>query len=84
MGTVEVGFIQGFGKSRLDHLGEIEDVREPWRIAHPLREVLLPMVCATICDCQDYDLISEWGEQHLAFLRRYLPYHHGVPGGRTG
>src|SRR5215210_6496134 len=69
-------------KALLDHFGRIEDPREPWRVAHPLPEVLLLVVCGTICDCEDYDLIAEWGEEHLAVLRRYLPYHHGVPGGR--
>jgi hypothetical protein len=31
-----------------------------------------------MANCDDFDR----GETHLAFLRRYLPYHHGVPGGR--
>ncbi|MGX9117306.1 transposase family protein [Mesorhizobium sp. BHbsci] len=44
--------------------------------------VLLLVVCGTICDCDDYDLIADWGAARLNFLRRYLPYHHGVPGGR--
>jgi predicted transposase YbfD/YdcC len=78
--------LEGFEKSRLsallEHLGEIDDPREPWRVAHPLTEVLLLAVCGTICDCDDYDLIAAWGERHLDFLRRYLPYDHGVPGGR--
>jgi len=69
-------------KALLEHLGEIEDPREPWRVAHPLPEVLLLVVCGTICDCDDYDLIAAWGETHLGFLRSFLPYHHGVPGGR--
>jgi predicted transposase YbfD/YdcC len=69
-------------KALLDHFARIEDPREAWRVAHPLSEVLLLVVCGTICDCEDYDLIAEWGERHLAVLRRYLPYHHGVPGGR--
>ena len=51
-------------------------------MAHPLPEVLFLVVCGTICDCDDYDLIADWGQTHLAFLRRYLPYDHGVPGGR--
>jgi predicted transposase YbfD/YdcC len=69
-------------KALLDHFGEIDDPRVPWQVAHPLPEVLLLVVCGTICDCEDYDLIAEWGEAHLPILRRYLPYHHGVPGGR--
>ena len=66
----------------LEHFGAIEDPREPWRVAHPLPEVLLLVVCATIADNDDYEGIADWGEAHLAFLRRFLPYHHGVPGAR--
>lgn len=69
-------------KALLDHFGQIEDPREPWRVAHPLPEVLLLVVCATIADSDDYDSIAAWGQAHLSFLRRSLPYDHGVPGGR--
>jgi predicted transposase YbfD/YdcC len=81
-----IAVLEGFEKPRLksllDHFADIEDPREPWRVAHPLREVLFLVVCGTICDCDHYDLIADWGKARLDFLRRYLPYHHGVPGGR--
>src|SRR3546814_9515061 len=80
MGAVTSSFSE---KSRLaallEHFSQIEDPRDPWRVAHPLPEVLLLAVCGTIADCDDYDHIAAWGEAHLAFLRRFLPYHHGVP-----
>lgn len=66
----------------LDHFALIPDPRDPWRVAHPLCEVLLLVVCGTMADCDDYDGVAAWGEKHLAFLRRYLPYDHGVPCGR--
>jgi len=66
----------------LDHFAVIEDPREPWRVAHPLPEVLLLAVCGTIADCDDYEGIAAWGKAHLGFLRGFLPYHHGVPGAR--
>ena len=69
-------------RALLDHFAVIADPRQPWRVAHPLPEVLLVVVCGTIADCDDYEGIAEWGEAHLAFLRRFLPYHHGVPGAR--
>jgi predicted transposase YbfD/YdcC len=69
-------------RALLEHFSRIEDPREPWRVAHPLPEVLLLVVCGTIADCDDYDAIADWGEAHLDFLRRFLPYDHGVPGGR--
>jgi len=69
-------------RALLDHLSVIEDPREAWRVAHPLPEVLLLVVCGTIADCDDYETIAAWGKQRLEFLRRFLPYHHGVPGAR--
>lgn len=68
--------------SLLEHFSRIEDPREPWRVAHPLPEVLLLVVCGTIADCDDYDHIAAWGAAHLEFLRELLPFDHGVPGGR--
>lgn len=77
----------GFGEkprlgALLEHLSAIEDTREPHRVAYPLAELLLLAVCGTIADCDDYEGIAQWGEQHVEFLRRFLPYHHGVPSGR--
>jgi hypothetical protein len=73
------------GRSRLatllEQFSQIKDPRDVRRILHPLREVLLLVVCGTIADCDDYDAIADWGEAHLKFLRQHLPYVHGVPGG---
>jgi predicted transposase YbfD/YdcC len=63
----------------LEHFSEIEDEREPWRVLYPLSEVLLLVVCGTIAACDDFDDIVGWGEHHLDFLRRFAPFHHGIP-----
>jgi predicted transposase YbfD/YdcC len=73
------GFEKPRVKSLLEHFSEVEDFRANWRVAHPLPEILLLVVCATIASCDDFDDIAAWGETHLPFLRRYLPYHHGIP-----
>ena len=52
-------------KSLLDHFSIIDDPREPWRVAHPLREVLLLVVCGSMADCDHYDAIAAWGEANL-------------------
>jgi predicted transposase YbfD/YdcC len=66
----------------LDHLAEVEDPRDVRRITHRLDEILLLVVCGTVADCDDYEDIAAWGRAHLDFLRRHLPYEHGVPGER--
>jgi predicted transposase YbfD/YdcC len=60
-------------RALLDHFSVIEDPREPWRVAHPLPEVLLLVVCGTIADCDDYEGIAEWGKAHLAWVRETWP-----------
>ena len=65
-----------------DHFSNIEDAGQSHRVAYPLAEVLFLSVCGSIADCDDYEAIADWGEQNLDFLRRFLPYHHGVPTGR--
>jgi hypothetical protein len=66
----------------LDHFALIEDDRESWRAAHPPPEVLLLVVCGTIAASEDFEDIADWGADNPAVLRRFLPFHHGVPGAR--
>jgi predicted transposase YbfD/YdcC len=63
----------------LKHFSQIEDGREPWRVMYPLEEVLLLLSCATIAACDDFEDIVAWGEHHLDFLRRFAPFHFGIP-----
>jgi predicted transposase YbfD/YdcC len=63
----------------LKHFSRLADGRAPWRVAFPMSEVLLLLTCATIAGCDDFDDIAAWGGAHLDFLRRFSPYHHGVP-----
>jgi hypothetical protein len=52
-----------FARSRaavlLKHLSDVPDPRDPRRVAHPLPEVLLLVVCGTICDCDDDEAIAD-------------------------
>ena len=66
----------------LDHFSRIGDKRSPEDVAHKLNEILLLCVCATIADCDSFDAIAAWGNAHLDFLRRFLPFEWGVPSSR--
>jgi predicted transposase YbfD/YdcC len=63
----------------LDHFKALSDPRERWRVVYPLPEILLLVLCATLCGMDDFVEIKLWGEQRLAFLRRFLPYERGIP-----
>jgi predicted transposase YbfD/YdcC len=63
----------------LDHLGRVDDPREPCKVKFPLREVLFLVTSATIAGCDDYDEIVEWGNARLDFLREHGEFHFGIP-----
>jgi hypothetical protein len=42
----------------LQHFAKINDDRESWRVAYPLKEVLLLMTCATIANALMSDVSS--------------------------
>jgi predicted transposase YbfD/YdcC len=77
--TAEPQFAPARLAALLQHFAEIGDDRESWRVAYPLKEVLLLVTCATIASCDDFEAIVAWGEHHLDFLRRFSDFHHGVP-----
>lgn len=63
----------------LKEFAQLDDEREPWRIVYPLAEMLLVLTCATVSSCDDFDDIVAWGKHHIHDLRRFAPFHHGVP-----
>ena len=46
---------------------------------YPLEEILLLCLCAVISGADCWVEVALYGQQRLAFLRRFLPFKHGVP-----
>jgi hypothetical protein len=44
-----------------------------------LPEILLLILAATLAAAEDFVEIEEWGNEHLDFLRTFLPYEHDIP-----
>lgn len=63
----------------LDHFSALSDPRQQWRVIYPLPEILLLVLCATLCGMDDFVETTLWGEARLDFLRRFLPYERGIP-----
>ena len=73
------GFELSRRKSLLEHFSAIKDSRQSCKVMYRLEEVLLLVVCGSICSCDDYDDIVLWGETHLEFLRKLAPFDWGLP-----
>ena len=69
----------GSGISLLDYFSALRDPRQAWKVHDPLPEILLLVLAATLAGADDFVEARLWGRQHLAFLRRFLPYRHGIP-----
>ena len=65
--------------SILSHFSALQDPRQSAKVLYPLPEILLLMLCATISGADDFVEISLWGNEAQDFLRRLLPYRHGIP-----
>ncbi len=65
--------------SLLDHFSALEDPRQQAKVLYPLPEIMLLLLCATLAGADDFVEVQLWGNQQLAFLRRFRPYVHGIP-----
>jgi predicted transposase YbfD/YdcC len=65
--------------SLIERFAALSDPRQAAKVLYPLPEIVLLLLCATLAGADDFVEAQLWGEQNLAFLRRLLPYAHGVP-----
>jgi hypothetical protein len=63
----------------LDHFAALRDPRQGWRVVFPLPEVLLVVLRGTIAGAEDFVEVRRWARLHIDFLRRFLPFAHGIP-----
>jgi hypothetical protein len=66
------------GTSLLDRFATLKDPRQRAQVLYPLPEIILLLLSAMLAGADDCVEIELWGEEQLAFLRRCLPYKHGV------
>ena len=67
----------------LDHIKTVGDHRIPGMTTYPLDEVLLTVLTGLLCRMEDFDEIAMFGEEQLDWLRRFLPFRHGVAPAQT-
>jgi predicted transposase YbfD/YdcC len=63
----------------LDYFSELEDPRQAGKVVFALDEIMLLVLCGVLSGAEGFVEIARWGEMHLDFLRRFLPYTWGIP-----
>ena len=63
----------------LKHFSNIKDYRDPVRVNYKLSEIFFLTLCAVLSGCDDFVEISNYGQENIKFLKKYLPYENGIP-----
>ena len=75
------------GSDHIEFLGSFEaldDTRQQAKVLYPLPEILLLCLCAVLGGADSWVDVALYGQHKLGFLRRLLPFAHGVPARPTG
>jgi hypothetical protein len=66
-------------------LSKVADFRVQGRCLHLLSDILGLVLCGVIADCDDFDEISDYGKDNIAFLQQELglSFANGIPSADT-
>jgi hypothetical protein len=63
----------------LEQFAALRDPRQASKVLYSLPELLLLLLCGAVSGADDFVELTLWGEEHLPFLRRFLPFARGTP-----
>ena len=63
----------------IHHFSTLPDPRVDRTKLYPLTEIILLIVSASLCGCDGWKSIKDFGESKLEWLRRFLPFENGIP-----
>lgn len=62
-----------------EHFERVSDPRVNRGENYPLVEMIFVALCGTICGCNSWVDVAEFGECKLSWFRKFLPFERGVP-----
>ena len=68
----------GHGLGWLEFFEEVPEPRQKAKVLYPLPELLLCCLVGVLCGAEGWVEVEEYGEAKLDFLRRFLPFEHGI------
>lgn len=71
------------GLTLLEHISIIREPHQERKITHKLPEILFLAITATIANAEDWDEISDFGEDNIDWLRKLSPFENGIPSYHT-
>jgi len=68
----------GHGLGWLEFFEEVPEPRQKAKVLYPLPELLLCCLVGVLCGAEGWVEVEEYCEAKLIFLRRFLPFEHGI------
>jgi predicted transposase YbfD/YdcC len=63
----------------VEYFEQLPDSRQQGKTLYPLAEIILTSVCAVLAGANSFVDIADFGKVKLDFLRKLLPFRHGIP-----
>jgi predicted transposase YbfD/YdcC len=63
----------------IESFSGMKEVRGGYSIQYPMIEIIYLTICGVMSGFSEWDEIVDFGQEKLPWLRRYLPYAHGIP-----
>jgi hypothetical protein len=60
------------------HFSSLTDPRQKGKVLHELADIMVLVICAVICGCDDYSEIELYGQKKEAWLRTFLKLPNGI------
>tara|TARA_R110002049_G_scaffold289943_2_gene473147 strand:+ start:1937 stop:3070 length:1134 start_codon:yes stop_codon:yes gene_type:complete len=67
----------------ISFFSEIDDPRQDGKVLYPLDEVLFLIFTAILSCAESWDLIVDFGNNKIDFLRKFMPFKNGIPAKST-
>ena len=65
------------------HFNIIPDYRQAGKVTHKLTDIILLTICSVLSGMDDWDEISDYGEQRIDFLKKIGDFDEGIPSAST-
>lgn len=69
--------------SFIEHFSSLKDPRNQGQINYPLSEILLIVLCGTICGAESWRDYVNFGKAKLSYLKKFSAFVHGIPSKNT-
>ena len=66
-------------KELLDWMEYIEDIKQPRKVRHKLKDILVIVLFATLANADDWVEIEMFARFHQEYLRKYIKLENGIP-----